>query len=219
MNSPLLKTWSRHAVTDWLRRRITGKTWTFVAVLAILCVALQPCAFAEHAMDVGSDGKTRVLWTRTDGRISIWVLDAALNNVLAREHGPVFGWLPQAIGVGGDGRTRVLWKSTDGRISIWVLDAALNVVLTREHGPFIGWAPQTISMGDGGRTRVLWKSTDGRISVWVLDAALNVVLTREHGPFDGWETGSMSELMPPISRSATAAQSDGSNAEAQPTKE
>ena len=204
MNSQFVKTWSRRAVTNSLKTSIAGKTWIFVAVLAMLCVALQPCAFAEQVMDVGTDGRTRVLWTRTDGRISIWVLDAALNGVLAREHGPVFGWLPQGIGVGSDGRTRVLWKSTDGRISVWVLDAALNVVLYREHGPFLGWTPQTLSVGNDGRTRVLWKNTDGHISVWLLDAALNVVLYREHGPFAGWETRSMSELMTSVSQSATA---------------
>jgi hypothetical protein len=200
MTTKLMKTWSRQAVTNSLRTRI--RRWMFVWVLATLCIALPPSAFAEHAMDVGSDGRTRVLWTRTDGRISVWVLDAALNQVLDRQYGPFWGFIPQAIGAGILGETRVLWKGTDGRISVWVLDAALNVVRDRQYGGMIGWTPQTISVGNDNRTRVLWKNTDGRISVWVLDTNLNFLFAREHGPHSGWETRSMAELTPP----ATAAQ-------------
>ncbi len=168
--------------------RIVSRKLLLIVAVAALSAVTQSNMSAGQVLAVGNDGKTRVLWHGTDGRISLWVVNSALAIESFREFGPFVGYLPVAITVGTDLRTRVLWRGTDGRISFWILDTALNLASFKEFGPFFGYLPETFDIGNDGNTRVLWKRTDGLISLWVVDGALNVISFKEFGPFFGYET-------------------------------
>ena len=158
---------------------------TAVVVLS----AIQPSILSAQTSGVGADGFTRILWRGTDGKISVWKLNAGLSHVADVQYGPFAGWDPIALTVGSNNNTYVLWRNTDGSISLWRLDGNLNFVTNRLFGPYDGWKAQGLGSG-GGQLRVIWRYTLGQVSVWNVDQnSLNLLDSAAHGPFFGWDPG------------------------------
>jgi hypothetical protein len=104
---------------------------------------------------VGSDGKSRVLWTALDGKSVIWSMDNSFHTSFGPVFGPFNNWTVQSDAVGGDGLTRVLWTNTDGRAALWLEDADGMLTSTHIFGPFAGWSARDVDVGSDGRTRIL----------------------------------------------------------------
>ena len=151
--------------------------------------AIQAGTASAQTSGVGPDGLTRILWRGTDGRISLWKLDANLLHVADVQYGPYPGYDPVAITVGSNNHTYVLWTHTNGSISLWRVDGNLNLVTHQLFGPYDGW--RAASLGSGaGRLRVIWRHTTGQVSVWAVNPSSLAFLDNEvHGPFFGFDPG------------------------------
>jgi hypothetical protein len=162
------------------------KSIAFAAIAAI-ALAFHPGDASAQTSGLGGDGYTRTMVRGTDGSISIWKLDPALNFVGSHNYGPYAGWLPVALTVTGNNNSYVLWKYTDGGASIWVVDANLNFVTSRNFGPIANWIVTGLGTDTNGNIGLLWTSTVGQASIWIINAALNVVSTSKvYGPYFGW---------------------------------
>jgi hypothetical protein len=151
--------------------------------------AIQPGIVSAQTSGVGPDGFTRILWRGTDGRISIWKLNASLLHVADVQHGPHPPYDPIAITVGSNNHTYVLWANTNGAISLWRLDSNLNLITHQGFGPYDGWRAEGLGSG-GGRLRVIWRHTTGQVSVWAVNPSSLAFLDNEvHGPFFGFDPG------------------------------
>jgi hypothetical protein len=160
-----------------------------VAAAITILSMIQPGIVSAQTSGVGPDGFTRILWRGTDGRISLWKLNASLDHVSDVQYGPYPGYDPIALTVGPSNYTYVLWRHTSGSISLWRVDSNLNFVNYQEFGPYSGWTPQGLGSGNG-ELRVIWRHTTGQLSVWDVDPiSLNLLNTRTAGPFFGFEPG------------------------------
>jgi hypothetical protein len=106
-------------------------------------------------MVVGSNNYTYVLWRRTDGAISIYVLDAYLNLVATNSFGPYLGWIPESMSMSEDGLDELLiiWKmigSSSGTLTdVWyVSGSTLQLNSSYVYGPYFGYSPSTVVAQD-----------------------------------------------------------------------
>ena len=96
---------------------------------------------------------THVLWTHTDGRLSLWnYFDGG--TYTQTTYGPYSGWTPKAVADGPDGRQRVLWVSASGSVSLWSLDNTTGQFTHAEFGPYAGWSASALSVSGGSATGV-----------------------------------------------------------------
>ena len=161
---------------------------TLMMTVAVVS-AIQPSSVSAQTSGVGPDGFTRMMWRGTDGRISLWKLDAGLLHVADVQYGPYPGYQPIAITVGSNNNTYVLWAHTNGKIALWRVDNNLTGVTFQEFGSYDGWRAQGLGSG-GGQLRVIWRYTTGQVSVWAVDpSSLAGLGSREHGPFFGFDPG------------------------------
>lgn len=164
-----------------------SKLLTLAAVTTLYAALLPGTVSAQTLASAGSDLYTRLLWKTSNGSVSLWLLDPAMNYVSYRAYGPYLGWEPLGISTGADNYTRMLWKYTDGTISLWLLDPDLNFVTYKQFGPYPTYIPETVSALRNGYTSVLWKRTDGEIQVWLLDNNFNFVQNKGYGPYFGYD--------------------------------
>ena len=102
-----------------------SKLLTLAAVTTLYAALLPGTVSAQTLASAGSDLYTRLLWKTSNGSVSLWLLDPAMNYVSYRAYGPYLGWEPLGISTGADNYTRMLWKYTDGTISLWLLDRSI----------------------------------------------------------------------------------------------
>jgi hypothetical protein len=163
-----------------------------VAAAVAMWATLQPGAASAQIIglgggNIGGDGYTRAMWHGTDGSISVWKLDPALNVVGTHNYGPYPGWSPASITTNGNDNTYVLWRYTDGTANIWELDANLNYVTSRTFGPIAGWTPEWLGIDYYGYIRLLWTSTASAVSAWqITPGTLIPTGSVAYGPYFGW---------------------------------
>jgi hypothetical protein len=86
---------------------------------------------------VGSDNKTRLLWTNAStGQAVVWTVDNSFNVAV----GPLFttssAWTALALAGGADGELRLLWANGNGTISEWHLGLDDALQNAGYYGPF-----------------------------------------------------------------------------------
>ena len=179
--------------------------------LAILAAStmwsvFQPGTASAQSSGIGGDANTRLLWTGTDSRISLWKCDAVLLNCTSHQYGPIDGWTPVAITTTNNNKTCVLWKYTDGRISLWTVDPNLNFVHYTQYGPYTGWTALSLSADTNGNDwiRVIWRETEGSMSIWELSSCEAFVRYHAYGPFFGFVPGTAAAAAKPAPGSAEA---------------
>lgn len=92
---------------------------------------------------------THIVWTNTDGRLSLW--NYSDNGTFTQTtYGPYAGWTAKAIADGPDGRQRVLWVNTNGSVSLWSLDNTTGQFTQNSYGPYAGWSASALSVAPGG---------------------------------------------------------------------
>jgi len=129
----------------------------------------------------GSDGLTRVLWTKVDGSAGLWLLGPKENQASYR-FGPVAGWTAVDVAASVAGLTHILWSAADGRIAVWSIDNAGNVSTGPVYGPYPGSTAVAIAEGQDGLTRVLWNKLDGAAGLSFVGSEVLVLF----GPVAGW---------------------------------
>lgn len=105
--------------------------------------ALVPLAVSPRA--TAGQAATHVLWTNTDGRLSLWnYADSGAFSQIT--YGPYAGWTAKAVADGPDGRQRVLWTNTSGAVSLWSLDNTTGQFTQNTYGPYAGWSASALSV-------------------------------------------------------------------------
>ena len=128
---------------------------------------------------------SRLLWTNTNGRASVWNLSDANPSATCQLYGPYPGWTARAIAEGSDGSPRLLWTSTTGQASLWNLADANPAATCHLYGPFGGWTAKALAVGPDNLPHLLWNNTSGQISLWNVDSAGGFTYTYA-GPYSGW---------------------------------
>jgi hypothetical protein len=68
----------------------------------------------------GPDNAIRVLWSATDGHISLWTMDSYAAALLGNNaFGPFQGASALLLGIGGNNEPRLLWSSTSDFMDLW----------------------------------------------------------------------------------------------------
>jgi hypothetical protein len=127
--------------------------------------------WTAQAVAVGSDGTSRVLWTRSDGAAGLWSFDSSGNaTVIGAVYGPFAGYTARSVGVSGDGTSRVLWATNTGSAGIWLMDENdLESYIGKTYGPYANYQAVSLATDDSGYSRVLWRDTNGAAGIWTFD--------------------------------------------------
>ena len=145
--------------------------------------------WTAHSIAAGPDGVLRVLWTRTDGQISLWKLYANGTYTHA-EYGPYAGWTARLMAVAHDNTVRIVWTKTDGQMSFWVMNAQGGYAHA-EYGAYPGWTPTALTTSAAGQNLVSWThAADGKLSLWALQDSGQFTFVN-FGPFAGWTASSL----------------------------
>ena len=161
---------------------------TFASAEASLTQLLRT-AWIPADVSVGADDLSRVLWSNSDGRATLWSLNRVSGNYT---QGPVFGpfdggaWFATRIACGTDGISHVLWNEGDGTLSLWWLNADNTFKNNVLYGPFAGWVATDIAVGSDNLARILWTNTKGQALLWSVDASGNYTSGPVYGPYDGY---------------------------------
>ncbi|MGO8671129.1 MAG: hypothetical protein ACLQVD_07175 [Capsulimonadaceae bacterium] len=165
------------------------RTVRFLLTLAVIMIALAmlPCA----APAASGTGGVHVLWSNTNGALSLWGYTPSTGSYTQDNYGPFKGWSAQSIADGPDGLTRVLWVNASGAVSIWTLNDATGTYSQNTFGPFNGWTATAMSVGSDNTTHILW-TDGGAASVW--NYAETTSFTQyTFGPFAGWSAKAIAD--------------------------
>jgi len=90
--------------------------------------AYNPANYAFVSASTGGDGKTRILWEKTDNNaIVIWQVNAAGTIEKSGSYGAPANYTARSIAVDPtDNKVRLLWTGLDGKTALWTLKADLS---------------------------------------------------------------------------------------------
>ncbi|MGO8672053.1 MAG: choice-of-anchor tandem repeat GloVer-containing protein [Capsulimonadaceae bacterium] len=131
-------------------------------------------------------GTTHVLWSATNGTLSLWNDSPSAGEFTQNSYGPYPGWSATAIADGPDGLTRVLWTSTGGAASIWSVDTETGEFTQNGFGPYPGWTATALSVGADNTTHVMWSNASGAASVWNYSTGTGAFTQNSYGPYPNW---------------------------------
>ena len=121
--------------------------------------------FTNPAVVAALDGSAHILWSKTDGTMSLWTVTPQFS-FQHQEYGPYPGWTAVALAQGPGGNAHILWNhSADGQASVWNL--AQNGTFTyQNYGPYTGWNATGISLGPDNKVHLLWNRPASDFSLW-----------------------------------------------------
>jgi hypothetical protein len=124
--------------------------------------------------DFNGDGRSDILWRRTDGQVGIWYMAGGVWVGDTYPGGAGLAWNIQGTGdFDADGRSDILWRHTDGQLAIWLGgDATRDVYPSHNNagGPVdLAWQVQGIAdYNTDGRADILWRGNDGQVAIWMM---------------------------------------------------
>lgn len=133
----------------------------------------------------GSDGRTRLLWTKSDGTASFWKVNAAGAAAYSPLYGPFTGWTAQKVAAAPNGSTYIFWTTASGAASVWTISQAGFISYSSSYGPFIGWTPIDFNASSDGSSRILWHGATGAASIWRISGG-SIAYSPTFGPYNGW---------------------------------
>jgi hypothetical protein len=120
-------------------------------------------------ISVGTDGATRLLFTRVDGAMYVGSLDASGIFTPGPPYGPAGGWSAIALAGAPDGGTRVLWRSIDGRSALSTHRAGVMEASFKWDASADG-AVADVDVGADGKARILVADAAGEARIWTVAA-------------------------------------------------
>ncbi len=185
--------------SDILWRRNDGANYVWMidgasisgGVVAIASQGLLPGVPTDWAVagigDFNGDGKSDILWRRTDGTNYVWHVDGSTINagVLSISSqgllpGVDTSWAVVATGdYNGDGKSDVFFRKTDGTNYVWHVNGAVitgGVLQISSQGllPGVDTSWTVVGQGDyngDGKGDVFWRRNDGTNYLWHVDGA------------------------------------------------
>jgi hypothetical protein len=143
--------------------------------------------------DFDGDGKSDLLWEKSDGAVSVWLMNGANVTTQSNQIGPFAGWkiVPGKRDFDGDQKSDLLWQRTDGAASVWLMNGAQMPASTRISSPFLpngaGWSLLSAysDFNGDGKTDLVWQSAAGVVAIGLANGVIPPVPTA-FGPFSGW---------------------------------
>jgi ELWxxDGT repeat protein len=135
--------------------------------------------------DFNGDGNADVLWRRTDGTLSTWIMNgssitsSAAPNLGGSAITPDASWTVAGVGdFDGDSRSDILWRKSDGTLAEWTMNGSTIVssAAVTSGGatinPDASWSVAGIGDFDGdGRKDGLWRNSSGEVSIWLMNGS------------------------------------------------
>ncbi|MGO8671924.1 MAG: protease pro-enzyme activation domain-containing protein [Capsulimonadaceae bacterium] len=180
------------AATDTITGLTDGVTYYFTAA-AVNSTGTSAQSKQVSATPSAPQGSTHVLWSKTDGTLSLWNYTPETGAYTQNTYGPYPDWSAKAIADGPDGLTRMLWVSTSGAASIWTITDATGAFAQHIVGPFPDWAATGLSVSPDDTTHILWVSTAGAASVWNYETATGAFTQSSFGPYADWTPDSIAD--------------------------
>ncbi len=131
-------------------------------------------------LSVRTDGQINVLWTGTDGRMFVAMVNASGAVTEGQEYGPATGWSAIAIADGPGSETWVLWRSTDGRAALSAHRDG-TMVSSYKYAAHLDWTAEDVAVAADGRPRLLRTSPEGLASVATIDTAGRLMTGQRYG--------------------------------------
>lgn len=154
-------------------------------------------AFGNAKLAAALNATAHVLWSNTNGAISVWNYSRDAGSFGFNNYGPYPGWTVKAVAdnpdSSADGQTRLLWNNADGQASIWSLDNGSGEYTHHEFGPYPGWTATSLSVAADNTTHLLWNSTDGAASVWNYQTVDGSFTFHNYGPYPGWSAKAIAD--------------------------
>ncbi|MCX7899895.1 MAG: S8 family serine peptidase, partial [Methylocystis sp.] len=127
--------------------------------------------------DFNNDGRSDVLWRRSDGLLVIWLMNGGVIQSSAVVGVAPADWL--VVGVGdfnGDATSDILLRHSAGSVAIWLMNGATPGALLSSG--IAGFLPTTWAVagvgkffGAASKADILWRNADGLVAVWRMNGA------------------------------------------------
>ncbi|TBW33437.1 hypothetical protein EYW49_20440 [Siculibacillus lacustris] len=128
---------------------------------------------AAPAADVNGDGRSDLLFAKSDGTLATWMLADTAIAVGGTIGNPGTAWRRVATGdFGGDGKSDVLFRKADGTLATWTLSGTTITGGGTLGNPGRAWALAATGDFDGdGSTDLLFRKADGTLATWLVGAS------------------------------------------------
>ncbi|TBW32799.1 hypothetical protein EYW49_21505 [Siculibacillus lacustris] len=164
-------------ITDALRIRINGMVGVAVSGMTARLAALGSVICLTDpltdACDLDSDGRSDLLFAKSDGTLATWMLADTAIAVGGTIGNPGTAWRRVATGdFGGDGKSDVLFRRADGTLATWTLSGTTITGGGTLGNPGRAWALAATGDFDGdGSTDLLFRKADGTLATWLVGAS------------------------------------------------
>jgi hypothetical protein len=161
-------------------------------VMTIISQGLLPSADSSWSVagigDFNGDGKSDILWRKTDGTVYIWhvngaVISGGLLQISSQGLLPSVDSTWSVAGIAdfnGDGKSDIFWRNVDGTNFIWHIDGTtftggLLTIASQGLLPSVDNTWSVAGVGDyngDGKGDVFWRKSDGTNYVWHVNGAV-----------------------------------------------
>ena len=138
-----------------------------------------------------SDGTGNLLWVRTDGTPSVWLLDSGGNMINWHEYPQFSGWTVTDYRQNCDGTANLIYVKTDGTASVWTVNSSNFGLISYALFPSIPdsagtWFARSYYRNSDGTANLLWVRTDGFASDWTLNSSNAMTGWHAYPACPGW---------------------------------
>jgi Calx-beta domain/FG-GAP-like repeat/Metallo-peptidase family M12B Reprolysin-like len=188
-------------------------TWRFQNKLYFPCATASPAATGGAAcadrawvdnislplakrLDFSGDGKTDLLWSKTDGQAAIWLMNGVASTSSAGIIGAGSGWSVKHVAdFDGNGKGDLVWQHTDGSAAIWLMNGVSATSSALILGAGSGWSVvQTPDLNGDGKADIVWQHTDGSVAVWLMNGTAMTSGAGLVGPGTGWSVTKVADF-------------------------
>jgi hypothetical protein len=126
--------------------------------------------------DFNRDGRSDILWRRTDGQVGIWHMAGGvrIGETYPGQGVPTLLWtIDDVADFDADGRADILWRDVSGAVAIWLGGEAERAVYPSYNNAGapvnLSWQIQgAVDYNGDGRADILWRNSDGRLAMWFM---------------------------------------------------
>ncbi|HEX4780804.1 MAG TPA: FG-GAP-like repeat-containing protein [Usitatibacter sp.] len=147
-------------------------------------------AFGSSGTPFDFDGnlESDLLWSNTDGRAAIWLMDGTDLRNGAEIIGAGTGWnVSHVADFDGDGHADLVWRHDDGRMAVYLMNGLVPKTTTQLLNAASGWSVNKVADFNGdGKADMLFQNDDGSAAIWLMDGTRVASGASIMGPATGW---------------------------------
>ncbi|APV50809.1 hypothetical protein BWI17_14600 [Betaproteobacteria bacterium GR16-43] len=149
-----------------------------------------------QSLDFSADAKTDILWSHTDGRAAIWMLDGLTTTDGGEIINAGTGWSVTHIAdLNGDRKSDLMWRHTDGRTALYLMDGRVPTATQQIFNAGDGWVvTNTPDLNGDGKADLLFRHPDGRIAAWLMDGTTMIAGDTLRAAGTGWYVAQVGDI-------------------------